>query len=127
MFASGGLNQNPFFEKNSRYSKRILNVYDVTVGFILWESSALSKENRIRIEDLIILSGFSIPYTVIGLFLLLTGIWLIRAPRKSKIGIFLGPMVYFRLLGILLILFGVLTFSVGLGLRKIGPFPIILH
>ncbi|KQC13987.1 MAG: hypothetical protein APR63_06585 [Desulfuromonas sp. SDB] len=73
------------------------------------------------------MSEIKIPLIIIGLGITFIGSWLMIAPRKSKIGIFLGPMIFFRFFGILLILFGIFAFVVGIGLRKIGPIPIIVR
>lgn len=69
----------------------------------------------------------TIQYIIIGLAITWVGIWLMIAPRESKIGVFLGPMICFRFLGFLFLLFGIFTFAVGFGLRQIGPVPIIIH
>jgi hypothetical protein len=72
------------------------------------------------------LEEISIPFSIIGAAVTFVGIWLVSAKRKSKIGLFLGPMIYFRLLGVIFILLGIFTFSVGMGLREIGPYKITI-
>ena len=67
------------------------------------------------------------PYVIFGSMMIGVGVWLIRTPRQSKIGIFLGPMIRFRMFGIILVLFGTLTLLVGLGLRSIGSIPVVVN
>jgi hypothetical protein len=67
------------------------------------------------------------PYLIIGFLVSGVGFWLIRAPRNSKSGTFLGPRIYFRLLGVLFLLLGVLTIAAALGLREIGQIPITIN
>ena len=64
------------------------------------------------------------PYLVIGTFIIFVGVWLLRTPRYSKIGIFLGSMWVYRVFGVILILFGSLAVLAGLGVEYIGPYPV---
>ena len=64
------------------------------------------------------------PYVVFGGIMTGIGVWLIRTPRQSRIGLFLGPMIRFRIFGIILVVFGLFALLVGLGLRSIGSVPI---
>ena len=64
------------------------------------------------------------PYVVFGGIMMGIGVWLIRTPRQSRIGLFLGPMIRFRIFGIILVVFGLFALLVGLGLRSIGSVPI---
>lgn len=68
-----------------------------------------------------------IPYVFIGLTILGVGVWLIRSRRYSRLGVFWGPMIYFRLLGIIFIIFGAFALLVGIGLRAIGPIVITIN
>ena len=73
------------------------------------------------------MSEIDIVFVVIGILAVSAGIWLIVTPRTSKVGTFLGPMFFFRLFGLLLVLIGLLTVAAGLGLRQIGPFPVTVR
>lgn len=66
-------------------------------------------------------------YVIIGIGIIFVGLWLLRTPRYSKIGILLGSMLMYRILGIIYILFGSLAVAGGLGLDSIGPYPITLN
>ncbi len=68
-----------------------------------------------------------IPYVVFGSIMTGIGVWLVRTPRQSKIGRFLGPMIRFRIFGVILIMFGLFTLLAGLGLRSIGSIPITVN
>jgi hypothetical protein len=65
-----------------------------------------------------------IPYLIIGFMVSVVGLWLIRAPGETKMVTFLGPMIHFRLLGVLFLLLGILTMAAALGLRELGHIPI---
>jgi len=67
------------------------------------------------------------PYVIIGAAMMAFAVWLIREPRNSKVVVFLGPMLRFRLFGILLLILGLFTFLVGLGLRSLGAIPITVN
>ena len=67
------------------------------------------------------------PYLIIGICIIFVGIWLLRTPRYSKIGVFLGSMVVYRVFGVILILFGTLALLAGLGLESIGPYPVTVN
>ena len=67
------------------------------------------------------------PYVIIGIGIIFVGLWLLRTPRYSKIGILLGSMLMYRILGIIYILFGSLAVAAALGLASIGPYPLTLN
>ena len=64
------------------------------------------------------------PYVILGTVLVLTGIWLLRTPRHSKIGVLLGPMTLYRVLGVIYVIFGMLAVLAGLGVESIGSYPV---
>jgi hypothetical protein len=64
------------------------------------------------------------PYVILGTVLVLTGIWLLRTPRHSKIGVLLGSMTVYRVLGIIYVIFGVFAVLAGLGVESIGSYPV---
>ena len=71
-----------------------------------------------------VLAEVHIPYLIMGFLVSVAGLWLISAPRESRWVTFLGPMIYFRLLGVLFVLLGALTIAAALGLRELGHIPI---
>ena len=64
------------------------------------------------------------PYVILGTLLVLTGIWLLRIPRHSKIGVLRGSMTLYRVLGIIYVIFGLFTVLAGLGVESIGSHPV---
>ena len=64
------------------------------------------------------------PYVILGTVLVLTGIWLPRTPRHSKIVVLLGSMALYRVLGIIYVIFGLFTVLAGLGVESIGSHPV---
>jgi hypothetical protein len=68
-----------------------------------------------------------LPYLIIGVFIISVGIWLLRTPRNARIGLMLGSMLVYRILGIIFVLFGLSAVIAGFGLESIGPFPITIN
>jgi hypothetical protein len=57
-----------------------------------------------------------VAFILMGIFFEVAGVTLLVAPRESRYAVFLGPMLPYRLFGILLLAAGLICLLVGAGI-----------